>query len=42
MLPLATGREASKGADAPSYVRHRPERTFLYQIVEEHYPALSW
>jgi hypothetical protein len=41
MLPLATGREASKGVDAPLYVRHRPERTLLYQIVEEYFPALK-
>ena len=41
MLPLATGREASKGVDAPSYERHRPERALLYQIVEEYYPALK-
>jgi ribosomal protein S27E len=25
-------------AGAPVYVRHRPERTLLYQIVEEHLP----
>jgi hypothetical protein len=23
----------------PAYVRHRPEQTLLYRIVEEHYPA---
>lgn len=39
MLPLAAGREPSKGVDAPTYVRHRPERTLLYLIVEEHFPA---
>lgn len=41
MLPSATGRETSLGVDGPTYVRHRPERTLLYQIVEEHYPALK-
>ena len=25
--------------DPPSYVRHRPEATLLYHIVERHYPA---
>jgi len=32
-------REASSGVGAPVYTRHRPERTLLYQIVEEYYPA---
>jgi hypothetical protein len=35
MLSLPTGREAS----ARAYVRHRPERTLLYQLVEAYYPA---
>ena len=25
--------------DPPGYARHRPERTLLYQLVEQHYPA---
>ena len=25
--------------DPPGYVRHRPESTLLYQLVEQHYPA---
>jgi ribosomal protein S27E len=25
--------------DPPGYVRHRPETTLLYQLVEQHYPA---
>jgi hypothetical protein len=25
--------------DPPGYGRHRPERTLLYQLVEQHYPA---
>jgi hypothetical protein len=25
--------------DPPGYCRHRPERTLLYQLVEQHYPA---
>ena len=25
----------------PPYVRHRPERTLLYQFVEEYYPAFK-
>jgi ribosomal protein S27E len=41
MLPLPAGREASTGVGAPPYVRHRPERTLLYQVVEEYYPAFK-
>ena len=41
MLPLAAGREAGSGGGAPPYVRHRPERTLLYQLVEKYYPALK-
>jgi len=41
MLPLPTGREASSGVVAPPYVRHRPERTLLYQLIEEYYPAFK-
>jgi hypothetical protein len=40
MLPLPAGREASPGGGAFRYARHRPERTLLYQLVEEYYPAL--
>ena len=39
MLPLPAGREASPGGGAFRYARHRPERTLLYQLVEEYYPA---
>ncbi len=41
MLPLPAGREASADFGASRYERHRPERTLLYQLVEEHYPALK-
>jgi hypothetical protein len=41
MLPLPAGREAKLGVGAPPYVRHRPERTLLYQIVDEYYPAFK-
>ena len=41
MLPSPAGREASSGTGAPPYVRHRPERTLLYQIVDEYYPAFK-
>jgi hypothetical protein len=37
MLPLPAGREASPGGGAFRYARRRPERTLLYQIVEEYY-----
>lgn len=39
MLPLSVGMEAS--VDAPVYERHRPEKTLLYQLVEQHYPAFE-
>ena len=41
MLPLPAGREASAGVGASCYERHRPERTLLYQLVEDYYPALK-
>jgi hypothetical protein len=41
MLPSPAGREASPGIGAPPYVRHRPERTLLYQLVEKYYPAFQ-
>ena len=40
MLPLPAGREAGM-RDGPLYVRHRPERTLLYQLVDEYYPAFE-
>jgi ribosomal protein S27E len=40
MLPLPAGREASPGGGASRYARHRPERTLLYLLVQEYYPAL--
>jgi hypothetical protein len=41
MLPLPAGREASSGVGAARYERHRPERTLLYQLIQEYYPALK-
>ncbi len=41
MLPSPAGREARPGVGAPLYVHHRPERTLLYQIVDEYYPAFK-
>ena len=38
MLQLPAGKEASLGEGAPQYVRHRPERTLLYQLIEEYFP----
>ena len=41
---MANGRAAPRRAppfiDPPGYVRHRPEASLLYRLVEEHYPAL--
>jgi ribosomal protein S27E len=41
MEPSPAGRDASSGVGVPPYVRHRPERTLLYQLVAEYYPALK-
>jgi ribosomal protein S27E len=41
MLPLPAGREASQGGGAARYERHWPERTLLYQLVQEYYFALK-
>ena len=41
MLQLPAGREASLGEGAPQYARHRPERTLLYQLIDEYYPAFE-
>ncbi len=34
-------RDAGSGLGAPLYARHRPERTLLYQLVQEYYPAFK-
>ena len=41
MSKLSAGREASSGAGAPVYSRHRPERTLLCPLVEEYLPRLK-
>ena len=41
MLPLPAGRGASLGVGASVYELHRLERTLLYQLVEDYYPALK-
>jgi hypothetical protein len=41
VLPLPAGREAGLDVGARLYLRHRPERTLLYQIVDEYYPAFK-
>ena len=40
-LPSPAGREPSAGAGTPPYARHRPERTLLYQLIEESYPVFK-
>lgn len=37
MVQLSAGMDASVGA--PAYERHRPEKTLLYHLVQQHYPA---
>ena len=40
MTLLALGKDAVAGAArADEYVRHQPEQTLLYRLVEAHYPA---
>ena len=41
MERLPAGKEASSGVGVPQYVRHRPERTLLYQLVRDNYPAFK-
>ena len=41
MLQLSTGKEASQGESAGQYARHCPERTLLYQLIDEYYPAFE-
>jgi hypothetical protein len=41
MLQLSVGREASPGEGAPQHQRYSPERTLLYQLVEEYYPTFD-
>jgi len=36
MLQLLAGKDASKGS--VRFVRHRPEQTLLYRLVEQYYP----
>jgi hypothetical protein len=40
---MANGRSAARRAppfvDPPGYAQHRPERTVLYHLVQQHYPA---
>ena len=39
MSPKLPEANAERDGCATPYQRHRPERTLLYQIVEQHYPA---
>jgi hypothetical protein len=41
MLPLPVGREASSGFGAARYESQSPERTLLFQLVQEYYPAFK-
>jgi hypothetical protein len=41
MLRLPAGREGSLGEGARQYQRRRPERTLLYQLVEQYYPVFE-
>jgi hypothetical protein len=38
---MPAGRDASHGDGIVRYERHRPERTLLYQFVEEYYLAFE-
>lgn len=41
MTDHAAAGIAARDRDAVRYQRHRPEQTFLYRIVEQHYPAFT-
>jgi hypothetical protein len=41
MLPLPTDREANQSDGTLPYVRHRPERPPLYQLIEKYYPVFE-
>ena len=41
MLQLLGGRDASEGEASVRYERHCPDRTLLYQLVEEYYPTFK-
>ena len=36
-----TDRSACNAVATARHQRHQPEKTLLYQIVEQHYPALA-
>ncbi|MFT5610117.1 MAG: hypothetical protein ACI9LU_000609 [Polaribacter sp.] len=40
MEHTSAGPETGLFSDKFRYERHRPERTLLYQLVEQHYPSL--
>ena len=40
-MPLPVAPEAGPGDGVPGYRRHRPERTLLYQLVAQYYPAFA-
>jgi hypothetical protein len=37
----SAGLEASTATKGFCYIRHRPEQTLLYQLVERYYPELA-
>jgi len=41
MLQMLAGKDASLGKGVVYFQRHRPERTLLYQLVEEYYPVFE-
>lgn len=41
MLQMLAGKDVSLGKGVVHFQHHRPERTFLYQLVEEYYPVFE-
>ena len=41
MLQATTAGRADEGMGSGRYQRHQPERTLLYQIIDQHYPAFT-
>ena len=40
-MQQSAGKEASSCGGTPPYKRHRPERTLLYQLIQDYYPVFE-
>jgi hypothetical protein len=37
-MEAVSDEQADRSPSGPRYVRHRPEETLLYQVVDDYYP----